>query len=149
MLKAKDIMTTKIVTVTPQTSVWDLARLLTDHRINGVPVVDEAGKLVGIATEADLIDQSKKLHLPTVWYLLDSVIFFENPKKVGAELKKMAGSKVGDICSQDVSTVEEDTSIDEVATLMAEKRVNTIPIMRDDKIVGIVGRGDIVKAMLS
>jgi len=149
MHKAKEIMTAPPITVSPETSIRDLAKLLTEHHINGVPVVDNAGNLTGIVTEADLIDQSKMLHIPTVLFFLDSVIFLENPKKLGKELKKMAGTTVKDICTRDVVTVEEETPVDKVATLIAEKHVNTLPVMRGGQIVGIVGRGDLVRSFVS
>jgi CBS-domain-containing membrane protein len=97
-------MTSPVITVHPDTSVLDLAKLLSEHRINGVPVVDDAGNLVGIVTEADLIDQNKKLHIPSVIFFLDSPIFLESPKKLDKELRKMAGTMAGDICTQDVVT---------------------------------------------
>ncbi|NIA08882.1 MAG: CBS domain-containing protein [Nitrospiraceae bacterium] len=149
MHKVKEIMTAPPITVSPETSVRDLAKLLTEHHINGVPVLDNTGNLTGIVTEADLIDQGKMLHIPTVLYFLDSVIFLENPKKMGKELKKMAGTKVKDICTRDVVTVEEDTPLDKVATLIAERHVNTLPVMREGQIVGVVGRGDLVRSFAS
>ena len=149
MRKAKDIMTSPVITVHPDTSVLDLAKLLSEHRINGVPVVDDDGNLDGIVTEADLIDQNKKLHIPSAIFFMDSAIFLENPKKLDKELRKMAGTTVEDICTRDVVTVEDKTPIDEIAGLMAEKRISTIPVMRDGKIVGVVGRGDIVRSIMS
>lgn len=149
MRRAKDIMTSPVITVHPDTSVLDLAKLLSKHRINGMPVVDDAGKLEGIVTEADLIDQNKKLHIPSVIFFLDSPIFLENPKKLDKELKKMAGTTVDDICTRDVVTVKDETPIDEVASLMAERRINTIPVMREGKMVGVVGRGDLIRSIVS
>ncbi|PXF55925.1 MAG: hypothetical protein C4B57_00260 [Deltaproteobacteria bacterium] len=149
MRRAKDIMTSPVITVHPDTSVPDLARLLSEYRINGVPVVDDAGNLVGIVTEADLIDQNKKLHIPSVIFFLDSPIFLENPKKFDKELRKMAGTTAEDICTRDVVTVKDETPIDEVANLMAEKRINTIPVMREGKMAGVIGRGDLIRSIVS
>jgi len=148
MRKAKDIMTAPVVTVTPETSVRHLARLLLEHRINGVPVVDDTGALLGIVTQADLIDQSKRLHIPTVVALLDSVIFLESPKRFERDLRKMAGTTVGEIYTRDVVTADEETTVEQIATLMADRRVNTIPILREGTLVGVVGRGDIVRSLL-
>ncbi len=147
MLKAKDIMTREVVTVSPDTPVRDVAKKLWEHRINGMPVIDEEGRLSGIVTEADLIDQNKKIHLPTAIYFLDSVLFLENPKKLEKELKKMAGTTASDICTKNVITVDEETSVEDIATLMAEKRINTIPVTRDGRLVGIIGRGDVIRSM--
>ncbi len=148
MRKAKDIMTRDVITVSPDTPVSELAKLLLERRINGVPVVDESGILFGIVTEADLVDQSKMLHIPSMFTFLDSLIFLESPKRLEKEIKKIAGTTVADICTREVVTVDEETPVDMVATLMAEKGVNTIPVMRDKRIVGIVGRGDIIRSLV-
>jgi len=149
MRKAKDIMTSPVITVHFDTSVVDLAKLLSERRINGVPVVDDDGNIGGIVTEADLIDQNKKLHIPSVLFFMDSAIFLESPKKLDKELRKMAGTTVGDICTRDVITVEDETPIDEVASIIAEKRISTIPVMKGKKLVGVVGRGDLVRSIVT
>ena len=81
MLTAKQIMTRKIITVELELEVSELASLFWKNRIGGAPVVDGSGKLLGIVTESDLIDQSKKVHIPTIMTILDSMIFLENPAK--------------------------------------------------------------------
>lgn len=149
MQKAIDIMTKNVITVTPETTVTELALLLASHGISGVPVLDPAGKLIGMVTENDLIDQKKKIHIPTVVTILDSVIYLENPERIGKEMKKMAGITVKDICSAEPITVREDTNIDEIATIMAEKKVHTLPVMRGDALVGIIGKRDIIKTLIS
>lgn len=149
MRKAKDIMTKSVITVRPETPVNELAKILIEHGINGVPVVDEQGNLKAIVTQADLIDQTKKLHIPTVIGLLDSVIFLESPKKFEMELKKMAGNTAWDICTQKVVTTEEETPVEEVASLMVEKHLDTIPVVRQGRLVGIIGRVDVVKSLIA
>jgi CBS domain-containing protein len=148
MKKIKDIMTREVITVAPDTKVPEIATIFIEKRINGLPVVDENGNLTGVVTQADLIDQNKNLHIPTVISLLDSFIFLENPKKIEKELKKMAGITAGDICSKDIITVNEDDALEDVATIMAERKVDTIPVLREGKIVGIVGRIDIIRSMV-
>ncbi len=149
MLKAKEIMTREVITATPDTSVVDLAKLLLNNGINGVPVVDEDGVVVGIVTEADLVAQSKTLHVPSMFTFLDSVIFLENPKGLEEEIRKVTASTVGEVCTRQVISVDEETPVEKVATLMAEKGINTIPVLKDGKIVGIIGRRDILRAMVS
>lgn len=149
MQKAIDIMTKDVITVTPDVTVTALALLLASHGISGAPVLDGAGGLVGVVTENDLIDQKKKIHIPTVVTILDSVIYLENPERIGKEMKKMAGVTVQDIYSPDPVTVSEDTPIDEIATIMAEKKVHTLPVMRGDTLVGIIGKRDIIKTLIS
>jgi CBS domain-containing protein len=149
MQKAIDIMTKEVITVTPEMTVTELALLLASHGISGAPVLDPDGGLIGVVTENDLIDQKKKIHIPTVVTILDSVIYLENPERIGKEMKKMAGVTVKDICSADPITVNEDTPIDEIATIMAEKKVHTLPVMRGDALVGIIGKRDVIKTLIS
>jgi CBS domain-containing protein len=149
MQKAQDIMTKNVITVTPETTVTDLARLLASHNIGGAPVVDGSGHLLGVVTESDLIDQTKKIHIPTVVAILDSLIFLERPDKMEKEIRKFAGSTVADIYSKDPVTVSEDTLLEEIATIMSEKSVHTLPVMRRDTLVGIIGKGDIIKTLIS
>ena len=148
MLLAKDIMTREVVTAHESKSVRDLARTLAEHRISGVPVVDDRGKLVGVVTESDLIDQAKKVHIPTVMTLFDFHIFLEKPERLEKDLKKMAASTVGDICNRKIKTVEQNTPLDEIATLMAEKNVHTLPVMDGDNLVGVIGKSDIIKTLI-
>ena len=149
MQKALDIMTKDIVTVTLETSVTELAKILSTNNIGGAPVVDDNGSLLGIVTESDLIDQKKKIHIPTVVTILDSVFFLENPDKMEKEIMKIAGATVGDIYTPDPVTVEEDTPLDELATIMSEKNIHTLPVVKDDRLVGIIGKRDIIKTLIS
>lgn len=147
MTTAKDIMNKDVYTVTPDMTIEKLARILTKHKISGAPVLDDNGKLTGIVTENDLISQKKRLHIPTIINLFDSIIYLESPKHLEEDIKKMAGIKVGDICTRKVIAIKEDTALEEIATTMAEKGIHLLPVMRGDKIVGIIGKADIVKAI--
>ena len=146
MLTAKDVMTRDVITVGPRTTVEELARLLIEHHISGVPVVDDAGELVGIVTEHDLITREKRLHIPTVVQIFDAFIYLESSKRFEDDLKKMVGTKVGDICNPHVVTVGEDTTLTEIATIMTEKDIHLLPVMSGKKLVGIVGKEDVLKA---
>jgi CBS-domain-containing membrane protein len=149
MKTAADIMTRKVITVTPATSVQELALLLTASNISGAPVLDETGRIIGIVTENDLIDQNKKVHIPTVLTILDSFIYLESPDKMEKEMKKMAGSTVMDICSRDIVTVAPECSLEELATIMAEQHIHTLPVVSNGKLVGIIGKKDIIKTIIS
>jgi len=146
MLKARDIMTTDVITLGPEATVEELARLLIEHRFGGVPVVDESMKLIGIVTEHDLISQNKRLHIPTVIRLFDAYIMLGSDK-VESEIKKMAASTVGDICTRDVVSITEDTTLEEIATIMSEKKIHLLPVLREGVVVGIVGKVDVVRTM--
>jgi CBS domain-containing protein len=147
MLKAKDIMTTQVITVSPDLSVEKLAILLWENKVGGAPVVDAAGNLIGVVTENDLIDQAKNVHIPTVISILDSFVFLESPQKMDKEIEKMTGRVVGDICSKELITVAEDTPFSEVATIISEKKVHTLPVLASGEIVGVIGKGDLIRAI--
>ncbi len=144
---AKDIMTLEVITVPLDMKVVELAKVFLEHDIGGAPVVDRSGKVVAVVTENDLIDQNKKLHIPTVMPFLDAVIFLESAKSMENEIQKMAGAKVEDICSEDLLTVGVDDSLETVATVMAEKKCHTLPVMEDDCLVGVIGKGDIIRVI--
>ncbi len=147
MLTAKDFMTKDVMTVTPDTSLTELANLLVQHRISGAPVVDGSGKLMGIVTENDLISQNKRLHIPTVVSFLDAAIYLESSKKFAEEVKRVTATRVGDICEKKVVTITEETTLADIATIMAEKKVHLLPVVKEGKVVGVVGKRDLVRAI--
>lgn len=147
MLKAKDIMTKDVITVKPETVIEDLARILMEHKISGAPVVNDEGELIGIVTENDLINQNKRLHIPTVMRLFDAFVVLESPGKMEREIRKMTGRTVNDIYIKSVATVGPETDVEEIATIMSEKKVHLIPVVQDKKILGIIGKADLIKAI--
>jgi CBS domain-containing protein len=147
MLTAKDIMTKQVITVKPETPLSELSSILVKNKISGAPVVDESGALFGIVTENDLISQKKRLHIPTVVSFLDAAIYLESSKKFEQEVKRMAATRVEEICARKVITITEDTTFVEIATIMAEKKVHLLPVVMHGKITGIVGKHDMVRAV--
>ena len=147
MLQAKYIMTSEVITVPLTMPVEELAALLWEKHISGAPVVDAAGIFAGVVTESDLIDQNKRFHIPTVVSILDSVFFLTSAHKIDQEIKKMTGTTVADICSRAPITIGLDTPLDEIATIMAEKGVHTLPVLADGELVGVVGKTDIIRSM--
>jgi CBS domain-containing protein len=146
MLKAKDIMTKDVITVKPATTIEDLARTLIKYQISGTPVVDEDGNLVGIVTENDLIGKNKKLHIPTIVRLFDAFIPL-GTSRLEEEIKRMAASTVGEICTRDVVAVNEDTPMEDIATIMTEKKIHLLPVLRERRLVGIIGKKDLIKGI--
>jgi len=147
-MKAREIMTTELITVSPEATVEDVAKILTQHKISGIPVVEGDGKLVGMVTEGDLLVRNKEIHVPSAISLLGGVIWLENPRKFEEELKKAVAVKVVDIMTTKVYTVGEEATVQEIATLMADKKINRVPVVRDGKVIGIVSRGDIVRSLV-
>lgn len=146
-MKAKDIMTRDVVTVTKEMTIEELARLFARHAISGAPVVDENGGLVGIVTENDLIKMEQRLHIPTVVTILDAVIYLGSSKKFEEDIKRMAATKVEDIYKKDVVKIGENATLQEIATIMSEKDIHHLPVIKKGKIVGIIGKKDIVRAI--
>ncbi len=147
MLTAKELMSTDVITVTSETPVRELAKIFSENTISGAPVVDDQSKVIGVVTESDLIYQNKKVHIPTTVAILDAFFFLENPEKMEKEMKKIAGTKVSDIFAREIITVQQDTSLDEVATLMAEKKVHTLPVLDGNELVGVIGKSDIIRTI--
>lgn len=146
MLTAADIMVREVVTVTPETRVDDLARLFIDRAVSTLPVVDSVGRLVGIVTETDLIEQNKPLHIPTVIALFDWVLYLESERDFKEQVERMSARTVGDICTREVVTCGPAASLPEIAALMSDKRVNLVPVVEGERLMGVVGRLDIIRA---
>lgn len=149
MKRAQDIMSRDVLTVQPETSVSELARLLNTHNINGVPVVDSDNNLLGVVTENDLVYQKKKIHIPTVINILDSFIYLESQSKMKEEMEKITGATVEQIYSKKAKTVTPETTIDEIATIMAEQNIHTIPVVENNSLIGVIGKGDIIRTLIS
>jgi CBS-domain-containing membrane protein len=147
MITAKEIMTQEVITVTKSTSIKNLSDLFIKHKVNGFPVLDEDDQLIGIVTEKNLIEQNKNLHIPTVIALFDAVIYLESGKKFEEEVKRFNATQVKDIYTSNVVTVSPDISIHEIASLMAEKSVHSIPVVDGKNVLGIIGKLDIIKGL--
>ena len=148
MLKAKDVMTSDVITVSRETSVRDLAILFTERRISSVPVVDDNGDLIGIVSESDLIEQDKNLHIPTVVSIFDWVIYLESDKRFEKELQKMTAQTVGEIYSEEVFSVGPETPVSEVADIMSSKKVHAVPVVEGRRLVGVIARIDLIRTMV-
>ncbi len=149
MKTARDIMTEDVITIQPNAPIRDLAKNFIEHNISGVPVVDENGRVLGIATESDLIFHSKRLKVPPFLTILDSFIFLDSPEKMERELRKIAAASVSDVYTSPPVTITPDTPLDEIASVMTEKQVHTLPVLDDTgMMIGIVGKKDIIRTIL-
>ncbi len=145
---ASDIMTPNPVTIAPDSTVTEAARLMVDHRVGALPVLD-GGNLVGIVTEGDLIMQDVKLEFPTYIHLLDGIIMYPPATaRFEDELRKAVAASVGDVMTRDVITVQTNTSVEDVATLFVERHVSRIPVLDQDVLVGIVSKSDVVRSLV-
>lgn len=144
---AKDIMTQNLITVKKDLPIKELSKIFIEHKINGIPVVDNNGKLIGIVTEEDLIDQNKNLHIPTVISLFDAVIYLESDKKFTDDVRKLTGTTVADIYTSKVITITPETTLNDCANLMAEKNIHSLPVLENGALVGIVGKIDLIRGL--
>ncbi|MBT3510590.1 MAG: CBS domain-containing protein [Nitrospina sp.] len=147
MKTARDIMTRNVITVNKDQPISDLSKLFIENHFNGVPVIDDTGKVLGVVTQGDLIEQNKNLHIPTVIALFDAVLFLESEKKFESDVKKLTGSKIDDIYHKNLITVSLDTDLSEITTLMAENDVHTLPVLDGNKLVGIIGKKDVIRSL--
>lgn len=148
MLIVREIMTKDVVTVKKETTVGELARIFADRHISSLPVVDESGALIGIVTETDLVEQDKSLHIPTVISIFDWVIYLESDKRFEKELQKMTGQTVGDIYTEEVFTVGPEATVSEIADIMSTNRIHAVPVVEGNRVVGVVGRIDLIRTMI-
>jgi CBS-domain-containing membrane protein len=147
MLKAKDIMTREVVSVSPETEISQAAKILLDKHVNGLPVSDHKGRLVGIICQSDLVAQQKRMPLPSVFNLLDGLIPLSSPKQYEREIGKISATTVGQAMTPDPVTVGPETSLEEIATLMVEKGFHTIPVLDGGKLVGVIGKEDVLRTL--
>jgi CBS domain-containing protein len=147
MLQARDIMTTEVLTVSPETSISELSKILENRRIGGLPVVDKDGRLLGVITQSDLVERARDLELPPAINILDFHFYLQIPSHLLQRVEKMLGTTVGDCMTPNPITVAPDTPVSRIAALMAKQKMHTIPVLEGGKIVGVIGKMDLVRAM--
>lgn len=148
MLKAIDIMTPNPVTLSPDTDIRSAVALLIDRKINGAPVVDASGALVGILCQSDLVAQQKQVTMPSIFSMLDGFIALSSREDFERELQKIAATKVSQAMTADPKSVTPQTPIDEIATVMVNEKLYTLPVVDGGKLVGVVGKEDILRTLL-
>jgi CBS domain-containing protein len=142
------VMTTNVITLRPDQSLAEAADVLAEHAIGAAPVVDDAGKLVGLLRDEDLLVTEARLHLPTTIQILPGVEFTlpNQIRRYDEELKKAAASTLDDVMEKEFKSVGPDATLEDVATMMHEHDVTHLPVVSEDgKVLGIVARGDIVR----
>jgi len=147
MLTARDIMTKEVIIVQEDMTIETLGRIFIEKRISGAPVIDNKEKLVGIVTENDLVRKNSRLHIPTVVRIFDAFVPLGGNDRVEEEIRRISASKVSEICSRTLVTVAPDATLQDVSSLMFEKGVHLIPVLDAGRIVGIIGKIDIIRGM--
>jgi len=144
-MRALDIMTTPVVSTTPDTAIHEAARLLADHRISGMPVIDAAGNIVGIISEGDLLHrvETGTDALRRSWWL----DFMAGTRELAARYIKEHGHKVRDVMSENVITIDESTTLRDIADTLERHRIKRVPVLQDGRLVGIVSRSNLIRAL--
>lgn len=142
-----DIMTTEVMAVQPETRVDEIARLMSQYNISGLPVIDSNNYVVGVVTELDMIVRNTHFKLPGFIFIFDNMIPLEMPGHYRDRLEKVLGTTAGEIMSEPAVTISPAATIEELAELMVDRRMNPIPVVEDDRLVGIVSRSDIIRLM--
>ncbi len=149
-LPVKHHMTSNPITTSPTATVESVVKVLEEHRISGLPVVDEAGKVVGVISEGDLLIRESPLKPPLYMTFLGSVIYFESPATFHQHLKKSLGMLVQDVMTTKPLTTTPEACLTDVAQLMLERHIKRLPVVdAEHKLVGIITRHDLVRALRS
>ncbi len=147
MLTAKDIMTSGALTLTPETEVIVAAKLLLEKHLNGVPVVNSKDELVGVICQSDLVAQQKSLSVPSFFTILDGFISLSSSADLEKEITKISAVKVEHAMTSNPVTISPETSIEKIADLMVERKLYTLPVVDGGKLIGVVGKEDVLKVL--
>ena len=145
-MRAIDVMVRDVVTVRPDTDVAEATKLLAEHDVSALPVLDQDGSLIGMLSEADLIHRIEigtEKHRP--WWL-EAVT---GPTTLAEEFAKSHGKKVGEVMATGVISASEDTPLSEIAAVLERNRIKRVPVVKDGKLVGIVSRANLIQALAS
>lgn len=143
-MKAADIMTRAVVTASPEAPIGELARVMLQHRISGVPVIDAKGTLVGIVTEGDLLRRAETGTEKRRSRWLDLLI---SPGRHAQDYTRTHARKVGEVMSDTVVAVTPGTPVAEIVALMESRRIKRLPVLNDGRVVGMVSRADLLRAL--
>jgi len=143
-MKAKDVMTRGVVTVAEDASINEAIRLMLQRKISGLPVVDSSGTLVGMVTEGDFLRRSE---LGTERHAARWIEFLLGPGKLAENYVHAAGRKVRDVMTDQVYTAEEETQLGDVVAIMERQEIKRVPVLRGDKLVGIVTRANLLHVL--
>ena len=141
-MRVQDVMTADVITVGPEVSVHKAARLMSDHGVSGLPVVDADGRVIGIVTEGDLILRQAAPRARHWWHR-----FFADPDGLARDYQKAAGTTVGEVMTRVVVSVSPSLEIDSAARILHDRGLRRAPVVRNERLVGILARGDLVKAL--
>ena len=143
------IMSSNVIKIYADTPVSAIARLMSENDVSGLPVVDEDDQVLGVVTELDLIVRNTRFKMPAYFVILDSIIYLERPKHFQERLEHVLGITAQEIMSKPAVTITPEATIEELAEIMVEQRINPVPVIKDNRLTGIVSRSDIIRSMAS
>lgn len=147
-MTVQEIMTKKVISVSPDTSVSAVAELLFDGNLTGVPVVDSENYVIGIVTEYDLVSKHEHFHIPTYTKIIGQLQTSKKDSHTQAHLANVQSLTVGDIMTHDVVTLREFDDVSKAASIFSTQRINPLPVLDGNrKLIGIVSRADLVKLL--
>ena len=143
-MKASDVMVTDVITVTPESDVREVATLLLTNHISAAPVVDAAGRLVGVISEGDLVRRAEAgtAHQHSWWLRM-----LMGRELMAGEFLREHSRRVGDLMTREVVSAAPDTPVADIATLLERHRIKRVPVVKDGRIVGIVSRANLIQAL--
>lgn len=145
-LRVEQAMTADPITVSAETSVTDVARIMVDNNIGGVPVVDDSGEILGIVTESDLVVHDSDVEFPSFVHFLTGYVFVPGSlHRFEEKFRRAVANTAGQVMTEDPMTVEADDPVENVATIMSKKKMKRFPVMREGELVGIITMADIVR----
>jgi CBS domain-containing protein len=149
MPTVREYMDDEPATVTLDTSAEDVAHLLGTHELHGVPVVNEAGRCVGIVTENDLVmpDEEGDLHIPHYIELFGGLVFLESVRGFERRLKKALAATARDMMTPDPTTIAPDEDVHAAARVISESGHNRLPVVEHGRLVGVITRADVLRAL--
>jgi CBS domain-containing protein len=142
MVTIEDVMTRRVITVRPETLVQEAAQLMLVHRVSGLPVIDAGGRVVGIISDGDLILRQKRPSLRPWWRS-----FFANGERLAREYRKRVGLTVGEVMTRPALVISPVFGIETAAAILDNRQIRRLPVVQDGHLVGIVSRGDLIRAL--
>jgi CBS domain-containing protein len=139
-MRVEDFMTRRVVTITPDTTLLAAAKLMLEHRVGGLPVLDASGRMIGVFSESDLLREEGEDGSPWLQMMV-------GPDGKPAEPPRLDARKVGDVMTRQLITIAPGASIAQACRLLHEHRLRRLPVVENDKLVGMIARADLVRAV--
>ena len=145
-MKAQDVMTRDVISIGPDATVLQAARLMLQHHISGLPVIDKDDNLVGVLSEGDFLrrHETRTEHQRSRW-----LEFIMGPGRIAAEYSHTHGNKVSEVMTTEVQTVEQDAALEDIVEVMERRRIKRVPVVCGGQMVGIITRSNLMRAMVS